>query len=72
MLLLNYKIMKAKKEVVNVIINPTDTIEKRVGEKTEVTVTFRMGTRVYSKEVHGENFMELAKEFCEKQKGTIA
>jgi hypothetical protein len=60
--------MKIKKEVVEV----EKPIEKEVEKKAEVMVTFRMGTRVYSKEMHGDKFMELAKEFCAKQGGTIA
>jgi len=40
--------------------------------RTSATVTYRGGTRTYSKEVHGENFAELAHEFAEKRGGTIA
>jgi len=41
-------------------------------EKTEVTVLFDNTSRVYSKEVHGDNFLDLANEFATKRKGTIA
>lgn len=37
-----------------------------------VTVNYRNGTREYSREVHGDNFQDLAKQFAEKFKGTIA
>jgi hypothetical protein len=41
--------------------------------RTEVTVTWGTGSRVYSKELHGENFLALAKQFAEKPsiQGTI-
>ncbi len=39
---------------------------------TEVTVTWRGGSRVYSEKVHGENFVELAKEFATKFDGVVA
>ena len=45
---------------------------KKEETKTSCIVTYRLGTREYTKELNGENFMELAKQFCEKQKGTIA
>jgi translation initiation factor 1 (eIF-1/SUI1) len=50
---------------------------KEAEKKTEVTMTGRTGrgrviTRVYTKEVHGDEFMDLAKEAAEKFDGTIA
>lgn len=41
-------------------------------KKTSVTVTWNNGVREYSKEVHGDDFMDLAKQFAEKFNGTIA
>lgn len=40
-------------------------------ETDQVTVTWKGNSRVYSLEVHGENFMDLAKEFAEKHGGEI-
>lgn len=36
------------------------------------TVTWNGGSRVYSKEIHGDNFADLAAEFAEKHGGTVA
>lgn len=51
-----------------------DTVNAPVskGKKTEVTVTWKGGSRVYSKEVHGDDFADLANEFATKKKGTVA
>ena len=40
--------------------------------KTAVTVTWRGGSRVYSRDLHGKDFKALAKEFAEKKQGTVA
>lgn len=40
--------------------------------KTSVTVTWHGQSRVYSKAVHGENFLDLANEFAEKKGGEDA
>lgn len=40
-------------------------------DRTEATVVYRLGTRTYSKEEHGDDFMDLAKEFATKQEGKI-
>lgn len=46
--------------------------EKIVKEgATEVTVTWKGGSRVYSLKVHGEDFMALAEEFVKKHDGKI-
>lgn len=37
-----------------------------------VTVTWQGGVREYTKAVHGDDFMELAKEFATKKRGTVA
>ena len=39
--------------------------------KEEVTVKYRLGTRTYTKAVHGDNFYELAKSFADKQGGIL-
>ena len=39
--------------------------------KTEVTVVWRNGSRVYSKAVHGDDFEALAQEFADKKGGKI-
>jgi len=46
--------------------------EVQTDGKTAVTVTWRGGTRVYSRDVHGKDFKALAKEFAEKKNGTVA
>lgn len=38
---------------------------------TAVTVSFQGGTREFSEEIHGEDFMDVAKEFCATHNGTI-
>ena len=45
--------------------------EKPSKNKTSVKVEWRGGVREYSKEVHGDNFMDLAKSFAEKFNGEI-
>lgn len=40
-------------------------------EKDAVTVTWKGGSRVYSKEVHGKDYKELAEEFAAKFEGTV-
>jgi hypothetical protein len=56
---------------------PGDNLEAPAEEvqtdgKSAVTVTWRGGTRVYSRDVHGKDFKALAKEFAEKKNGTVA
>jgi hypothetical protein len=41
------------------------------GKKGEVTVVYPGGQRTYSKEVHGEDFLALAKEFAAKREGKV-
>jgi hypothetical protein len=40
--------------------------------KGSATVSWNGGTRVYTKEVHGADFADLAKEFAQKRGGTVA
>lgn len=40
--------------------------------KKEVTVSWRGRSRVYSKELHGPDFLALAKEFAAKVEGNVA
>ena len=46
--------------------------EVQTDGKSAVTVTWRGGTRVYSRDLHGKDFKALAKEFAEKKNGTVA
>jgi hypothetical protein len=39
--------------------------------RASVTVTWRGGSREYTRALHGEDFEALAAEFAEKKKGTI-
>lgn len=39
--------------------------------RTEVTVVYRLGTRTYTKAVHGDEFVDLAKQFAAKHDGKI-
>lgn len=43
----------------------------RVNSRDSLTVTWRGGSREYSRAVHGEDFVALAQEFVTKKKGTI-
>ncbi len=51
--------VKAEKEAVKV-------------SRSSATVTWRGGVRTYTREVHGENFAELAEEFAGKKGGIVA
>jgi hypothetical protein len=39
--------------------------------KSSVSVTWSGGARTYSREIHGDNFNELAKEFAKKHNGQV-
>ncbi len=59
------------------VVLTTKNVDEVVKEEAKVqggalTVLYPGGTRTYSKEVHGDNFADLAKEFAEKKGGTIA
>lgn len=54
---------------VNVGGVPSESTPKK--GKSEVTVSWNGGSRVYSEKVHGKDFMKLAKMFIEKHNGTI-
>lgn len=41
-------------------------------EGESVIVKWKGGEREYSREVHGDNFADLAAEFAEKKGGTVA
>ena len=45
---------------------------KKDNDADSVTVTWSGGERVYSKEVHGKDFADLAAEFAEKKGGSVA
>jgi len=40
--------------------------------KNSVTVTYQGGKRVYSKEIHGADYEDLAEEFATKKGGKVA
>lgn len=50
----------------------TETNAPKSKKVTSATVTWNGGTREFSLEVHGEDFMSLAESFATKFKGTIA
>ncbi len=39
--------------------------------KDSATVSWSGGTRTYTRDIHGDDFLELAKEFAGKKGGTI-
>lgn len=41
-------------------------------KRNEVTVSYRGLTRVYSREIHGDDFEKLAQSFAQKFDGTVA
>lgn len=45
--------------------------DKKEGKVVAVTVEWRGNVREYSKEIHGEKFMDLAKEFAGKVNGEL-
>jgi membrane protein involved in colicin uptake len=45
---------------------------KAASNSDSVTVNWAAGSRVYSKELHGEDFADFAAEFAQKKGGTIA
>ncbi len=47
------------------------TDSKAESARDSVTVTWRAGSREYSRDLHGDDFMALATEFAEKKKGTL-
>lgn len=63
-------VSKAEKDVLKV----SEKVEKDVlkANRDSVTVTYRGGVRTYTREVHGDDFAKLAKEFAEKCDGTVA
>lgn len=48
-----------------------DVVEEPKAVGDSATVTWRGGSRVYSRKVHGPKFRDLAKEFATKFNGTI-
>lgn len=58
-------------EVEEVETNDKEEVETPKSNKDSVVVTWRGGSREYSKALHGVEFMALATEFAEKKKGTL-
>ena len=54
--------------------NEVDVVEKEVAtnDADSVTVTCVNSVRVFSKEVHGDDFKELAESFAKKFNGTLS
>ncbi len=48
------------------------TTPKAKKDKNSATVTWQGQSRTYTREIHGDNFSELAEEFAEKKGGTVA
>lgn len=46
--------------------------EKEKHNKNSVSVSFQGKTRVFSKEIHGKDFLKLAQEFANKHNGELA
>ena len=63
-----------KVEVEEEVVEDTEEVAtpKKSVKRDEVTVTFRLGSRVYSREVHGDDFEDLAKQFVAKHGGEIS
>lgn len=55
-------------EVLEAVVEPV--VEKKA-TRSSVTVVYRAGSREYSRDVHGEDFVGLAQEFADKKKGTL-
>lgn len=64
---------KAAKEEAKAKAKAEKEAEKAVekADKTSVVVEWRGNTRTYSKEIHGDDFLELAESFAKKFNGTI-
>ena len=55
------------------VVEVTDeNVDTKSAIKGEATVTYRNGSRTYTKAIHGDNFRELAEEFAAKRGGTVA
>lgn len=62
----------ASTDVAATVASTVPESEPVASGKGSVIVTWRGGTRVYSKEAHGADFKALAAEFAEKKGGTVA
>lgn len=62
---------EAEVEETETQVEETETQVEEKSSKTEVTVTWRGNSRVFSKEIHGDDFKKVAKQFAEKFEGTI-
>lgn len=65
------EVAETVEETVAEEVSPEVEAPTSKSKKTSVTVQFYGGTREYSKEVHGADFENLAKEFAKKFNGTI-
>ena len=62
----------AKAEAEAEVSEDTEVVIVPKKGENEATVTWNGGSRTYSREVHGENFADLAQEFATKKGGTVA
>lgn len=49
----------------------TDVKAVKASKATEATVVWKQGERTYTKEVHGNDFADLAAQFAAKFEGTV-
>lgn len=63
------KTKEVEEEVV--VVEESKPVAKKVA-RDSATVTWRGGTRTYTRDVHGEDFEALAKEFAGKKGGIVA
>lgn len=54
------------------IEEPTVKVEDVKESSGTATVTWRLGTREFSKDIHGEDYKKLAKQFSDKVNGTVS
>lgn len=63
--------MKKEKIVKEEEVSEEDVITTKKVSKDIATVVWRLGTRTYTKAIHGDDFLNLAKQFVAKHGGVI-
>lgn len=68
------KLKKEKTDEPEVVTleNAIASSDDAISRKGVVTVTWRLGSREYSKDIHGEDYKKLAKEFSDKVGGSLS
>ena len=61
----------AETEVTNVDTEVAENETTTKSDKNSATVEWLGQSRTYTREMHGDNFMALAKEFAAKKNGTL-